>query len=101
MPERDIRKALKKRVEEYGGEIRAVSWLGRRHAPDVLCLFPENAPLAYRLFKNGTHPFIETKCPGGKPNAGQAREHERMHAAGCTVLVISTLEQLDEWLPPL
>ena len=92
MPERDIRKALKKRVEEYGGEIRAVSWLGRRHAPDVLCLFSDKVrgPV-----------FCETKAPGGKPNPGQAREHERMRAAGCTVLVISTLEQLDEWLPPL
>lgn len=121
MAERDIRSALKKRVEEYGGEIRAVSWLGRRHAPDVLCLFPHDSRFAEHWFgkrKKGVtpgtrkrvrrssligelHPFIETKAPGGKPNPGQAREHERMRAAGCTVLVISTLEQLDEWLPPL
>lgn len=105
MPERDIRKALKKRVEEYGGEIRAVSWLGRRHAPDVLCLFPEgdkfNPPRRNPGWYGRHHPFVETKAPGGKPNAGQVREHERMRAAGCTVLVISTLEQLDEWLPPL
>lgn len=100
MPERDIRKALKKRVEEYGGEIRAVSWLGRAHAPDVLCLFPLGSP-RYAEWLLYRHPFIETKAPGGEPTAGQAREHERMRAAGCTVLVISTLEQLDEWLPPL
>ena len=106
MPERDIRKALKARVEAYGGEVRAVSWLGRRHAPDVLALLPAiNAPCTIndRVFygRKGAHPFIETKAPGGKPNAGQLREHERMRAAGCTVLVISTIEQLDSWLPPL
>lgn len=109
MPERDIRKALKERVEAYGGEVRAVSWLGRRGAPDVLCLFPEGSK--YDHFLKGAsivggdwekfHPFVETKAPGGKPEPHQAREHERMRACGCVVRVISTLEQLDAWLPPL
>lgn len=89
MKERDIRKLLKERVESYGGEIRAVSWLGRRHAPDVLVLMP------------GVHAFIETKRPGDAARPGQAREHERMRAAGCTVFVITTPEELDAWLPPL
>lgn len=103
--EGDLRKKLKARVEAHGGEVRAVSWLGRRHAPDVLCLFPGDS--FYHWVKGSaesnpsSHPFVETKCPGGKPNAGQAREHERMRAAGCDVLVISTEAQLDEWLPPL
>lgn len=87
--ERDIRKLLKERVEAYGGEIRAVSWLGRRHAPDVMVLMPD------------THSFVETKAPGGKLRPGQAREHERMRAAGCMVLVITTSEELDAWLPPI
>lgn len=98
-----IRKALKERVEAYGGEVRAVAWLGRRNAPDVMCLFPEGSEYhlsAYVLTTSG-HPFCECKAPGGKPSAAQAREHERMRAAGCAVLVISTLGQLDQWLPPL
>jgi hypothetical protein len=94
MPERDIRKALKERVEAYGGEIRAVAWLGRKHAPDVLCLFPEGS---YR--GRSAHFFVETKAPWGSPTHGQAREHERLRGAACVVLVISTFEQLDEWLP--
>jgi hypothetical protein len=94
MPERDIRKALKKRVEQYGGEVRAVSWLGRRNAPDVLCLFP------VRPGWTATHIFVETKAPDGEPTDAQLREHERMRAALCIVLVISTIEQLDDWLPP-
>lgn len=89
MAERDIRKALKARVTAYGGEVRAVSWLGRRHAPDVLCLFL------------GYHVFIETKAPGGRLRGGQAREFARMEESGCTVRVISTLDQLDDWLPAL
>jgi hypothetical protein len=98
MRESEIRKALKERVESYGGEIRAVAWLGRAHAPDVLCLFP---PDTNKLHWVGhSHPFIETKAPKKGPTEGQAREHERMRAAGCVVHVISTLEQLNAWLPP-
>ena len=95
--ERDIRKALKKRVEEYGGEVRAVSWIGRKHAPDVLCLFTTEH---WGGDIPRYHCFVETKAPGGKLNAGQAREHERMRAARCTVLAITTIEELDTWLPP-
>jgi hypothetical protein len=96
-----IRKALKARVEQYGGEVRAVSWLGRRHAPDVLCLF-SNGFGKHPLFSHPkAHIFVETKRPKKDATEGQAREHERMRAAGCVVLVISTLKQLDDWLPPL
>ena len=96
MPERDIRKELKKRVEAYGGEVRAVSWLGRRNAPDVLCLF------AYTdVHDRAFHCFVETKAPNGSPTDAQEREHKRMRDAGCQVLVISTFDQLDAWLPPL
>lgn len=105
MAERDIRKSLKARVEAYGGEVRAVAWLGRRNAPDVLCLFPGTCPLPIGFGDeagwNMHHPFVETKAPGGEPTEAQAREHERMRAAGCVVLVISTLDQLDAWLPPV
>lgn len=108
MAERDLRQALKARVESYGGEVRAVAWIGRRHAPDVLVLFPADS--AYRTFHSPSfeiyestmlHPFIETKAPGGHPTAAQEREHVRMRSAGCLVLVISTQGQLDAWLPKL
>ena len=98
-----LREKLKARVEAYGGEIRAVAWLGRRHAPDVLCLFSEDSLFGcmYRGSYQDLHPFVETKAPKKGPTEGQAREHERMRAAGCVVLVISTEEQLDAWLPSL
>ncbi len=99
MKESSIRRALKARVEAYGGEVRAVSWLGRNHAPDVLTLFPSE-PGRTPSFLWG-HTFIETKRPGKAATEAQAREHERMRAAGCEVLVITTLEELNSWLPPL
>lgn len=106
--ESNIREALDKRVAEYGGETRAVSWLGRRNAPDVLCLFPTYSEGARKMNhyleypdSTGAHPFVETKKPGKSATAAQAREHSRMREAGCVVLVITTLEELDQWLPPL
>ena len=97
-----LREKLKKRVEAYGGEIRAVAWLGRSFAPDVLCLFaPVGTEWHEPNARPGTHTFVETKAPKKGPTENQAREHERMRAAGCVVLVISTEEQLDTWLPPL
>lgn len=90
--ESDIRKALDERVKAYGGETRAAAWLGRKHCPDVFVMFPGEEPYTV---------WVETKMPMKKATAGQAREHARMHAAGCIVLVITTIEELDKWLPPL
>lgn len=105
MPERDIRKELKKRVESYGGEVRAAAWLGRRNCPDVFCLFTIASEYALMrrtraLQLHELHPVVEAKAPGGVPTSAQLREHKRMVQAGYVVLVISTFEQLDHWLPP-
>ena len=87
--ERNIRDALDERVKQYGGVTRAVAWLGRTGAPDVLCLMPGYAVL------------VETKMTGGKLSKAQQLEHRILCEAGCEVQVIATLEQLDAWLPPL
>ena len=99
MRESAIRKALKARVEAYGGEIRAVSWLGRRNAPDVLCLFPAGCRAA-RTYP-GVHVFVETKRPGKDATKAQAREHGRMLDAGCAVVMVRDMAELDAWLSPL
>ena len=99
--EGNIRDKLKKRVEAYGGEIRAVSWLGRSNAPDVLCLFQAGHDWFTGNEMDGKHVFVETKRPGKDATEAQAREHERMRAAGCVVLVITNEQELDAWLPPL
>ena len=83
--ERNIRDALDERVKQYGGVTRAVAWLGRTGAPDVLCLFP------------GRTVWVETKMTGGRLSVAQKMEHHNLQVAGCEVHVITTLEQLDEW----
>ena len=108
--EGDIRAALKARVESYGGEIRAVSWLGRHSAPDVLALLPFTIDWQHTFsggmkFKprlgQGSHTFVETKRPGKDATAAQAREHERMRASGCVVVMVRNMAELDAWLPVL
>ncbi len=88
MRESAIRMYLRRRVQELGGEIRAMKWLGRDHAPDDFVMLPER------------HLFVESKRPGETARAGQVREHERMRAAGCEVLVLDTIEKIDLALPP-
>ena len=95
-----LREKLKARVEAYGGEIRAVSWLGRSNAPDVLCLFAAGHDWFTGSPKDGTHVFVETKGTK-KVSEAQLREHERMRDAGCQVILCRSLEELDAWLPPL
>ena len=87
MRERDIRRALDLRVKALGGSTRALSWLGRAHAPDVLVLLA------------GTHALVETKRPGETARAGQAREHARLRAAGFRVLLVNCVEDLDREFP--
>lgn len=92
--EHDIRKALDKRVAEYDGVTRAVAWLGRAGAPDVIALFPSCSPIGPWAV------FIETKMTGGVLSVHQKTEHEILRIAGCEVRVIATMAQLDEWLKP-
>lgn len=89
MVEGEVRKALKERVEQHGGEVRAAAWLGRSHCPDVFVMLP------------GRCVWVETKRPKKDATEGQAREHVRMRKAGADVRVITTLEQVDAFLPPL
>jgi hypothetical protein len=85
--ERDVEQYLVDRVEELGGEVRKVQWIGRRGAPDRFVMLP------------GCHPFFaEMKRPGGKPEPHQAREHGRMRSKGVLVYVIDTYEKVDEVL---
>lgn len=76
------------RVKELGGEVRKVSWIGRKSAPDRLLLL------------NGQHPLVEVKRPphNGKreePRPDQLREHVKLRAAGFEVHVVDTKEGVD------
>lgn len=86
MREREIERALVKRVKAAGGEVRKLAWIGRRGAPDRLVMLPER------------YLFVELKAPGGRLSRLQDLEHRRLRAAGFDVRVIWKLEDIDQVL---
>lgn len=96
MRERDIERHLVKRVKELGGEVRKVTWQGRRGAPDRLVMLPSRPTGDF----GWTWPtfWIELKAPGVKPEAHQIREHDRMRKMGQRVVVIDSINGVEELL---
>lgn len=88
-PEGKIGAYLVRRVRELGGEQRKAEWSGRRGAPDRLILFPH------------VHALAELKSRGKKPEPHQAREIERLRAAGFLVYVVDSKESVDAMLERL
>lgn len=94
MRERDIERHLVKRVEALGGEVRKVSWVGRRGAPDRLAMLPQRLG----RIEDGRTVWIELKAPGVQPEPHQLREHERMRGLGQRVEVIDSIEGVERLL---
>ena len=67
-----------------GGEVRKLTYIGRRGAPDRLLVLPWG-----RVF------FVELKRPGKSADDHQAREHQRLRRIGADVRVLDTLEAVD------
>lgn len=99
MKERDVERYLAKRVKEVGGEVRKVTWVGRKNAPDRLVMLPprdaEENPSIWVELKN---PKTIVTFPANAHERAQAREHARMRALGQRVEVIGTLYQVDQLL---
>lgn len=93
MRESDIEKHLVKRVKELGGEVRKVQWVGRVGAPDRLVMLP-----GARDHTTGNTIWVELKAPGAKPRPSQIREHERMRSMGQRVVVIDSIEGVEDLL---
>lgn len=104
MRERDIEKYLSRRVKELGGECRKVQWIGRRGAPDRLVMLPARGwvDIVFNIHRHKIKPptswWVELKAPGVKPEAYQLREHERMRAMGQCVVVIDSIDGVEELL---
>lgn len=95
MRERDIEQYLVRRVKELGGEVRKVQWIGRRGAPDRLVMLPGIS--AYHG-DAGRASWVELKAPGVKAEPHQLREHKRMRKMGQRVVVIDSIEGVEELL---
>lgn len=103
MRESEIEKYLVRRVKELGGEVRKVQWVGRRGAPDRLVMLPleqKEIPVdwGFTYVDMPVTVFVELKATGKKPETHQLREHERMRAMGQHVVVIDSIEAVDELL---
>ena len=121
--ESTIEAHLVKRVKALGGEVRKVQWVGRRGAPDRLVMLPGfhlslkpaaelavkepralewlrdvQEKLAVALPESGRCVWVELKAPGEKPEPHQLREHARMRAMGQRVVVIDSIEGVEELL---
>lgn len=86
MRECDIEQYLKTQVQNSGGEVRKVQFIGRRGAPDRLAMLP------------GKTYWVELKAPGQKAKPHQVREHTRMRNMGQQVYVIDSIEGVDALL---
>lgn len=121
MRESDIEDHLVKRVKAMGGEVRKVQWIGRRGAPDRLVMLPalrihveewdraglyvegvrqtpEEAVMWVTQATIQRTVWVELKAPGVEPKAHQLREHKRMRAMGQRVVVIDSIEGVEELL---
>lgn len=87
MRENQIEKHLHDRVKALGGDYRRLAWIGRSQAPDDLIMLA------------GKHCLVECKKPKEKARPGQAREHDRLRAAGFEVHVVSTTAEIDAIFP--
>ncbi len=94
MLERDIEKALVKRVESLGGLCEKFTSPNRRGVPDRIVTLP-----------GGKIIFVEVKSCGKKPTKIQLRDHERRRSLGCEVFVLDSVdavncfcEVLEKWL---
>ncbi len=81
MLEKDIEKALCKRVKELGGLCEKFTSPGRRSVPDRLI-----------TLTSGKIVFVGVRNVGKQPTDARARDHERRRALGCDVRVINTME---------
>ncbi|MDE9454224.1 VRR-NUC domain-containing protein, partial [Xenorhabdus bovienii] len=66
-----------KEIKKAGGIAYKFVSPGRRSVPDRICILPGGRIL-----------FVECKAPGEKPRPDQLREHERLRALGCEVVVL-------------
>lgn len=99
MLESKIEAHLVKRVKEYGGHVRKMKWIGRHGAPDRLVLLPAEIADGFYVAYPARKVLIELKQPGQKLKPHQAREHAILNDY-FEILVLDSIEAIDEWLPP-
>lgn len=92
MRESKIETYLKQQVKLLGGETRKFVSPGRVGVPDQIIIWPSADEAVIH--------FAETKATSKNVREGsaQAREHVRLQKLGCVVLVINSIEAVDNYL---
>jgi hypothetical protein len=86
MRESTVEAYFVKRVKEAGGLQRKFVSPGHKGVPDRIAVF------------YGWVFFVELKAPGKPLRDDQAREHDKLFAAGCNVFVIDSKEGVDYFI---
>lgn len=97
MRESQIERYLCEQVKQMGGEVRKAIWMGRRGCPDRLVMLPVHA-VRFGRWASCRTIFVELKRKNVEPESWQLREHKRMRAMGQTVVVIDSIEGVDDLL---
>lgn len=87
MRESEIERYLTKRVRETGGISYKWTSPNRRGVPDRILIYPE-----------ARYYLCELKATDKMPTQAQIREHRRLQAMGCIVLVIASKEDVDNFI---
>ena len=102
MRESEVEAYLVKRVQEIGGEVRKVKWIGRDGAPDRCVMLPDRAhcgvPARTTYWAELKAAGKAAKFPGNAHERKQAREHARMRKCGQAVVVLDTPAAIDAFL---
>lgn len=85
--EKEIEDRLCTLVAVTGGEVRKITFVGRKGAPDRLCIWPQ--------FPNV---WVELKRPGKTPDYRQRKEIKALRAAGEQVEVLDSIETVEGFI---
>lgn len=90
--ERDIEAHLVEQCKARGWGCYKFTSPQRRNVPDrIVIVPPAGEPRAQVI-------FVECKAPSKRPTAGQLREHERLRALGCRVVVVDSFEAVNAFI---
>lgn len=98
MRETKVEEHLRKQVIANGGWIRKMVWPGHKGSPDRLVIWPWHHLVAGLLRGFPVIDFVELKAPKGPTADHQIREHDKLRAMGCTVLILDSIEAVDRYI---
>jgi hypothetical protein len=101
--ERDVERVLVRGIKALGGEVRKLTWVGRRGAPDRLVFLPPGSRLPAeskrkRKVESWRLVFVELKTRRGRLSRLQEIEIRRLRAMGFDVVVLKGSDEVSTWL---